>query len=46
MKSFLKLIAQLFSDERFERKVLAISVLVISFAVVIHVAAPWIPMFL
>ncbi len=40
MRSLLKLIAQLFSDDRFELKLLAISVFVIAFATAIHIAAP------
>ena len=40
MKSLFKLIAQLFSDDRFEWKVLAISVFVIAFAIAINIAAP------
>jgi hypothetical protein len=46
MKPLLKLIAHLFSDDRFEWKVLAISVFVISVAIAIHIAAPGISIFL
>jgi len=45
MKSFFKLIAQMFSDDRFEWKVLALSVFVIAFAVAINIAAPGILLF-
>ena len=46
MKSFFKLIAQIFSDDRFEWKVLEISVFVIAVAIAIKIAAPEILMFL
>ena len=40
MKAFLKLIAQLFCDNRFEWKILAISIFVIALALAIQIAAP------
>jgi len=46
MKLLFNLIAKLFSDDRFELKVLAISVFVISFAIAIYIAAPGILMLL
>lgn len=42
MKAILKFVAKIFCDERFERKVLALSVLIIAISIALNIASPFI----